>query len=358
MPKDHGKKPHKRGVGAELIGKPDELINLLVKDPEEKTWALDQVINEGPDHKQVYSALLLKRVFKLVKSIEKGTGTRFEAQKGNVIVAHRPEHDETIPIALPLSNGHRAQEEEITKVLSHSPGHELVAFGALLQAVEWGIKAMTGAMVVAAMLIGLNVNAQAPPPGPGAPGPALQLVTAFQGRVTRLSANDDYICDGFYLQTAQDSMLVKFPGHLGTQITSLLKAGSTLTVNGTLTYPPLGGKEIRMVSLSVNGQTIYDSPPAAPATAPADNFVNGNGKVVGTQIDREGRMNGLLLDNSTVLRIPPGIAGQLTGLAKNGSQVSYSGMQMMPRPGEVVMGDRKVVHCNTISVSGQQFLVR
>jgi len=170
--------------------------------------------------------------------------------------------------------------------------------------------------------------------------------------------NDDYIYDGFYLQTAQDSMLVKFPGHLGVQITSLVKAGSTVTVNGTLDYPPFGGKEIRMVSLTVNGQTVYDTPPATPATAPADNFVNGNGKVVGTQIDREGRMNGLLLDNSTVLRIPPGIAGQLTGLAKDGSRIGYSGMEKMPRAGEVVVGDMKIVHCNTISINGQQFLVR
>jgi hypothetical protein len=368
MPKHHEKKPHKEGVGVELIGKPDELISLLIKDPKEKTRALDQVINEGPDHKQVYSALLLKRAFKLVKSIEKGTGIPFEAQKGNIIIAHRPEHEESIPIALPLSNGYHAREEEIIKALSHSPGHELVAFGALLQAIEWGIKAMTGAMIVVVLLVCSTVNAQAPPPGPGArppgPGAALQPVSAFQGRVTGLSANDDYIYDGFYLQTAQDSMLVKFPGHLGTQITSLVKAGSMVTVNGTLEYPPFGGKEIRMLSLTANGQTVYDTPPtpptapAAPPAAPADNFVNGNGKVVGTELDREGRMNGLLLDNKTVLRIPPGIAAQLAGLAKNGAQVGYSGMQKMPQTGEVAAGDTKIVHCNTISINGQQFLVR
>jgi hypothetical protein len=142
MAKHHEKKPHKKGVGVELIGRPDELINLLVRDPDEKTWALDLVINEGPDHKQVHSALLLRRLFKLVKSIEKSTGTPFVAQKGNTIVVHRPEHNETIPIAFPLSNGYRAQEDEITNVLSHSPGHELVAFGALMQAIEWGIKAL------------------------------------------------------------------------------------------------------------------------------------------------------------------------------------------------------------------------
>jgi len=237
-------------------------------------------------------------------------------------------------------------------------------------------KVIMGATLVMALLASAGVNAQGPPPGAGAPPPppapgvppwppgpggsgaALQPVATFQGTVTRLSANDDYIYDGFYLQTAQDSMLVKFPGHLGAQIASLVKAGSTVTVNGTLEYPHFGGKEVRMVSLIIEGQTVYDTPPAAAATRPADNFVNGNGKIVGTQMDREGRMNGLLLDNSTILRIPPGIAGQLTGLAKDGSLVGYSGMQKTPQTGEVSAGNVKIVHCNTISINGQQFLVR
>ena len=113
-----------------------------------------------------------------------------------------------------------------------------------------------------------------------------------------------------------------------------------------------------MVSLVSKGQTLYDSPPAAPATPPMDNFVNGNGKVVGTQLDREGRMNGLLLDNKTILRIPPGTAGQLAGLTKDGAQVGYSGMQKTAQAGEVVANNMKIVHCNTISINGQQFLVR
>jgi hypothetical protein len=238
-------------------------------------------------------------------------------------------------------------------------------------------KTITGAILCMALLGGVIVNGQVPPPGPGgpppppasgalAPGPGgtgapaatLQPVAAFQGRVSRLSANDDYVYDGFYLKTTQDSMLVKFPAHLGAEITSVVKVGSTVIVNGTLESPPFGSKEVRMVSLSIKGQTIYDSPPAALATPPAENFVNGNGKVVGTQMDREGRMNGLLLDNRTVLRIPPGTAGQLAGMAKDGSQVDYSGMQKATQAGEVAMGDMKIVHCNTISINGQQFLVR
>jgi len=234
-------------------------------------------------------------------------------------------------------------------------------------------KVITGVTLALALLAGMVVNGQTPPPpppppgvpapGPGGPrmavpGAALQPITAFQGRVTRLSVNDDYVYDGFYLHTEQDSMLVRFPAHLGAQVTALVKAGSTVTVNGTLESPPAGDKEIRMVSLSSKGQTLYDSPPAAPLTPSADNFVNGKGKVVGTQLDREGRMNGLLLDNKTVLRIPPGIAGELAGMAKDGAQVGYSGMQKTPRSGEVAANDMKIVHCNTIIINGQQFLVR
>jgi hypothetical protein len=113
-----------------------------------------------------------------------------------------------------------------------------------------------------------------------------------------------------------------------------------------------------MVSLNVNGQTIFDTPPTAPPAPPADSFVSGRGRVSGTQTDREGRMNGLLLDNKTILRIPPHIAYQLVDIAKNGSQVEYSGMQKMPQPGEVAVDNFKIVACNTISINGQQYLVR
>jgi hypothetical protein len=228
------------------------------------------------------------------------------------------------------------------------------------------------ATLALALLAGASANAQVPPPGPGVPRPVpgnqppgpndpaavLQPITAFQGKVMRLSANDDYIYDGFYLQTSQDSILVKFPARLGAQVLGLAKTGSTVTVNGTMESPPFGEKEVRMVSLTARGQTIYDTPPAVPVAPPMDNFVNGNGKVVGTQVDREGRMSGLLLDNSTVLRIPRASAGQLASLARDGSQIGYSGMQKAAQAGEIAEGDRKIVHCNTISINGQQFLVR
>lgn len=142
MPKHHEKKPHKKGVSLQLISKPDKLINLLIKEPEQKEWAIGQVINEGPEHKQVYSALLLNRMFKLVQSIEKSTGISFAAQKGHEIISEKHEDELIIPVQLPATSVSKEQTEEVVKVLSHAPEHEIIAFTALLQAIEWSIKAI------------------------------------------------------------------------------------------------------------------------------------------------------------------------------------------------------------------------
>ena len=92
-------------------------------------------------------------------------------------------------------------------------------------------KSITVAFAAAALCISIHSFAQPPAPGPGGPphpGPRgaagfLQPLTTFQGRVSRLSMNDDFIYDGFYLLIAGDSQLVKFPVHLGSQVVPLVK---------------------------------------------------------------------------------------------------------------------------------------
>lgn len=141
MPKNHEKKPHRQGVGLELVGNASELINELISDDGEKEWALNEVNNEGPDHKQVYSALLLSRMYKLVQSVEKLTGVDFAAEKGVDIISAKD--NIIIPVQLPATVVEKEQLDAVTEAVSHSPSHELVAFTALLQAVEWSIKAIS-----------------------------------------------------------------------------------------------------------------------------------------------------------------------------------------------------------------------
>lgn len=218
-----------------------------------------------------------------------------------------------------------------------------------------------------------TVNAQ--PPALGAPpsprpdargirpphpprGEQLQPVSQFQGRVVKISVNDDYVYDGFYMLTGSDSVLVKFPPHLGSQITSSIKNGSSVTVNGVMNYSPFGEKEIKMVSINANGQTIYDAPPAATPIAVSEKFINGSGTISNTQTDREGRINGFILNDNAILRIPPDVIYQLSVTAKTGATIDYTGTLKQLQTGEVAAGNYKIVHCNTIKINGQQYLVR
>lgn len=135
MAKHLEKKPQHEGVGEELVGKSDELINLLVSDGEEKEWVLEAVANEGPAHKQVYSALLLQRMYELVKKVETLTGSGFEPQPGVKLTSHKDGWEIPVPF---VANGFAKKDAKaIADAAAHAPAHEIVAFNTLLQGIEW-----------------------------------------------------------------------------------------------------------------------------------------------------------------------------------------------------------------------------
>lgn len=224
------------------------------------------------------------------------------------------------------------------------------------------------AVLITASAITNSVNAQLPAPkepphGPHQKAPrmhdgGLQQVTTVQGSVVKMAANDDFVYDGFYLLSGSDSILVKFPSHMGAQITAAVKTGSTVSVNGVLHYPPFGGKEMRMVSVTANGQTIADVMPATAPTPVVESTVTGNGKITSLQTGREGRVKGFILDGKTILKVPPHIAEQLGAMAQTGAAIAYTGTKKASKTGEVSTGNYSIIHCQTITVNGQQYLVR
>jgi len=226
------------------------------------------------------------------------------------------------------------------------------------------------ASIMAACILSVSViNAQPPAPGkgrmpggPGAPPPPqaqqLQEVTKLSGKVVKMTTNDDYVYDGFCILNGSDSMFVKFPPHLGSQITKAASVGNNVTVNGVANVSPSGQKEIRMVSITAGGQTITDTPPSMPVTPVAETSLSGSGKVSNMQTNREGRVSGLMLNNNIILKIPPHVADQLSGMLQTGASVSYTGNKKTVRNGEVSSGNYTIIHCITITVNGKEYLVR
>ena len=108
----HKSKHSNEGTGARLIGSPEKLINLLITGESEKNWALNQLVNEGSKHKQVLTALLLSRLYKLILIVEKRTEETFELQDGYPLASHNGEGDILFPLEIPLKLGKDAETEK------------------------------------------------------------------------------------------------------------------------------------------------------------------------------------------------------------------------------------------------------
>lgn len=215
---------------------------------------------------------------------------------------------------------------------------------------------------VPAPIAGVGIPGPGLGPGPRPGGPlgdqGLRPVTTIQGKVVKLQANDDFVFDGFYMLSGSDSLLVKFPAHMGSQVMPAAKTGSQISVSGVLENPPFGIREVRMISLTAGNKTITETTPSILPEPVQETESSGTGKVSTFQMDREGRVSGLFLDNKTVLRFPPHIAAQLGTSIGKGTAISYSGTQKGKTQGEVLLEDYKIIHCNTITVKGQQYLVK
>ena len=134
-------KPHAKGEGVKLVGSPEDLVNLMIVDKDKRREALEQLINEGPKHKQVLSALLLTRLYKLIKSIEKSSGTKFEVQKGNDFkMVNKEEKEYILPLNFPISISDMKDMKKVAEAISHAPEHEALAYALCLQGIEWAIK--------------------------------------------------------------------------------------------------------------------------------------------------------------------------------------------------------------------------
>ena len=141
MAKKKVKKPHPAEAGIIPGSTPVELMRLLIKNKAERAMAVDEIANHGPEHKQVLSALLLKRLYKLVQVLEKATGAEFSPQEGYLVTAQDHDLEVLIPVALPLQTGSKTAKENIIRAVSPAPVHEILVYAICLQAIEWGIKA-------------------------------------------------------------------------------------------------------------------------------------------------------------------------------------------------------------------------
>ncbi|GAB3833535.1 OB-fold nucleic acid binding domain-containing protein [Hymenobacter jeollabukensis] len=202
-----------------------------------------------------------------------------------------------------------------------------------------------------------------PHPGPGAPRAkgGAQALSNFSGTLTEYTAgNDEQVYDGFTLKTSAGTETVRFPRHLGRELMAAAKAGSNVSLTGFRDTDPEGRSALHLVSLTAGGQTVQATlpPPPPPTTPRTPEAASAQGTISRLDADPQGRTRAVLLNDGTILHLPPAAVEQLAEKLKVGARVAATG-DLRPRPeGEVAIRPVRVLRTQTITLDGVQFLVR
>ena len=204
----------------------------------------------------------------------------------------------------------------------------------------------------------LVVNAQSKHPAKKVNKIHLQPISLIIGQPTAWINNEDFVYDGFYIQSVSDRILVKFPTYMGTKIRAAIRIGIIVNVSGVLTTNLIGDKEMKLVKLTTDNEVIYNNKPIVNPSKVKPSIVKDEGKITQVQIDKEGKIKGYILDDKKILRVPIVVGEQLRNIISEGSIISYVGVNRVIADGEVSSRLYDVVICKTITVNGKEFLVK
>jgi hypothetical protein len=182
------------------------------------------------------------------------------------------------------------------------------------------------------------VGAEAPPPVAGSPippargagpGPLADAapVATMQGTVARFLTNPDGDVDGFM---TDDGMLVRFPPHMSSQLTSAVRKGDSVQVSGTRDEG--GSFTAQRITDSRSGQQLIDEPPlrgapSLPRAARGEGLsrLSAQGQVAHVTTAPRGEPDGVILSDGTVIKLTPPVAQQFATLVRTGATVSAQG---------------------------------
>jgi hypothetical protein len=182
--------------------------------------------------------------------------------------------------------------------------------------------------------------ALAPPPAPpsvGAPSPppggfpyGIRQLPQFKGTVARYTLTPRGDVDGLLLS---DGTEVHFPPHMSAQLVYAIKPGDAITVRGQKAYNmPL--IDAAAVSNDASGLIVVDRGPRAMAWA--DQLISAQGRVQAVLHGKRGEVNGAILEDGTILRLPAPEAERFAALLMPGQSINAQGNGLVTPLGRVI----------------------
>ncbi len=145
---------------------------------------------------------------------------------------------------------------------------------------------------------------------------------AIQGKVAEYSLTPRGDVDGLILA---DGTEIHTPPHLGTQLVYAVKPGDAVTIRG-LKARALPMVQAMSVKNDATGTTVTDTGAGGlPGPHDAQETLSATGRIKAQLHGPRGDLNGALLEDGTILRLPPPEAQRLASILAAGSPVTVQG---------------------------------
>jgi hypothetical protein len=181
-----------------------------------------------------------------------------------------------------------------------------------------------------------------PPPPPGAPAFDAQQLPETRGTVQRFTLTPRGELDGFLLT---DGTEVHLPPHLSDQLATAVRPGDPVSVRGYRSAAAPLIVATTVTDTSTN-QTVVDQGPPPPGfrpprlppgvPSPGAQQTSFSGRVQASLYGPAGDLNGAVLYDGTIVRMPPHVAYQFAGLLAPGQTVTVQGWVLNTSYGRVV----------------------
>ena len=167
-------------------------------------------------------------------------------------------------------------------------------------------------------------GAQQPVPPPPPPGGAAQ-VTSIRGTVSQYLMNPDGLVDGLLLS---DNTIVRFPPHMSQQLVRAVKPQDSVRVDGFLEFQ--GMIHATTITNANSQQSVVDTPPSPQNPPPAPNPyarqpMSVSGIIKALTYAPRGEIDGAVLDNETIVHVPPPVGMQYASFFRVGAPLAASG---------------------------------
>lgn len=157
--------------------------------------------------------------------------------------------------------------------------------------------------------------------------PLANVAPIVTGALKRFVINPYGEVDGFLLA---DGTLTKFPPHMAAELTEAVKLGDTVSIRG---FREFGGT-VKAIVITNEGskRAVIEHPPTGVTLMPKHlrfamlSRLQASGKIERATYGKRGEVNGVMLDDGTVIRFPPHVGYQFAAQLQLGQTLAIEGL--------------------------------